>query len=83
MSAVRATNRARDAADEAEQRRTERKQALDKPTRERLETLAQDLYARTDATSKHASRALASYAAVAGNDERSQLNNLLGFDAYA
>lgn len=83
MSAVRATNRARDAADEAEERRTERKQALDKPTRERLETLARDLYAKPETTSRHADRALASYAAVAGNDDRSQLNDLLGFDAYA
>ena len=42
-----------------------------------------EAYAERHATSRHANRALAAYASVVDNDERSSLRHLLGFDSYA
>ena len=82
MAAVRAPNRTRDAADEPERRR-QPVQTVDQPTRERLAArLGSPLETHAPASAR-ASRALASYAEVADNGERSGLQDLLGFDAYA
>ena len=82
MAAVRAPNRARDAADEPA-RRGQPLQRIDQSEREHLVAQAQTLLDRHHAGSGRISRALASYSEVADSGERSGLQDLLGFDAYA
>ena len=82
VTAVRAPNRTRDAADEPERRR-QAVRTIDQPARERIAARLGNPWERHAPASAHASRALASYAAVADNGERSGLQDLLGFDAYA
>ena len=82
MAAVRAPNRARDAVDEPERRELPL-QRIDQSERERLVAQAETVLDKLHGGSALASRALASYAEVAGSGERSGLSDLLGFDAYA
>jgi len=82
VAAIRAPNRARDSADEPE-RRTQPLQRIDQPERERLASRMENRLEKHLGSSARASHALASYAEVAGSDERSGLHDLLGFDAYA
>jgi len=82
VAAVRAPNRARDAADESE-RREQPVRRIDPSERERLAAQVEALPDRQHDGSTRASRALASYAEVAEGGERSGLRDLLGFDAYA
>lgn len=78
VSAVRATNRTRDPADDAEARQR-RPAAVEPAERERLAATLQ----RQPAGSRHAQRALAAYAEVAEERQRNDLRELLGFDARA
>ena len=82
VAAVRAPNRARDAADEPE-RREQPVRRIEPSERERLAAQVETLPDRHHDASARASRALASYAEVAEGGERSGLRDLLGFDAYA
>ena len=83
VGAVRAASRARDATDEPD-KRSSRMPAVDPVERERLAARAERHLQRFDsAETMHAQRALDSYAQVAGEDRRRDLQALLGFDAYA
>ncbi len=83
VGAVRPGSRARDATDEPDRQST-RLPAVDPVERERLAARAEQNLQRYDnSESVHAQRALASYAQVAGEDQRRDLQALLGFDAYA
>ena len=79
LSPVEAPSRVRDAADEARNQRHAPRR-IDQAERERL---AERLVERQPHPSTRSSRALASYAEVSGNAERSDLRDVLGFDAYA
>lgn len=83
MPAVRAPTRARDVADEPEPRKPQSVNPIAQIERERLATVTKAGRDRQAAESLRAGRALASYAAVADDGERSGLRDLLGFDAYA
>ncbi len=83
VRAVHASGPARDAADEAD-RRHERVPRVDPLTHERLAAqIGPDPRQRDGAMSARAHKALASYARVAGEDQKQDLQRLLGFDAYA
>jgi hypothetical protein len=81
VAGVRAPNRARDAADETEQKEPPRR--VTQVEREELIETASVLHRQDEANSRRASRALAAYADVADAPERASLRDLLGFDAYA
>ena len=83
MPAVRAPNRARDAGDEPEPRQPTALSSIAQSERERLAAELNTGRDRQAADSLRTDRALASYAAVADDGERSGLRDLLGFDAYA
>jgi hypothetical protein len=82
VSAVQATRRARDAADDAQDR-----QAVRRPTPVDDEEIAARIQSLAptpmEAGSMRANRALSAYAEVADDSDRSELRRLLGFDAYA
>lgn len=81
VAAVRPANRARDALDgEASQVPPRR---IDQVEREQLAAQSANVTRHRDSGSLHVNRALAAYTDVAGDDERSSLRDLLGFDAYA
>jgi hypothetical protein len=80
---VRAPNRARDAGDEPEPRRPQSVSPIAQIERERLAAAVDTGRDQRAGESLRADRALASYAAVADDGERSGLRDLLGFDAYA
>ena len=83
IGAVRAGTPARDAADDPDRRRG-RVPSIDPVERERLMAHAEDHLQRyPNIDSPRAQRALASYTQVAGGDQRRDLHDLLGFDAYA
>ena len=83
MPAVRAPTRARDVADEPEPRQPQSVSPIAQIERERLAAVIHAGRDQNPAESLRADRALASYAAVADDGERSGLRDLLGFDAYA
>jgi len=82
VAAVRAPNRTRDAADDQD-RRGQPLRSIEQSERERLVAQAETLLDKHHGGSARVSRALASYADVADNSQRSGLHDLLGFDAYA
>ena len=82
ITAVRAPERARDAADQHAYRQQATK-AVDQAERERRIAQAENRFYQRQSTSPAVHRALASYAAVADVGERNGLRDLLGFDAYA
>ncbi len=83
VGAVQAPNRARNAADE-EERQRKQAPAADPAGREQMAARAGALVQPHDpALTTKANRAMASYAQVADDNERSGLQDLLGFDAYA
>jgi hypothetical protein len=81
IGAVRPANRARDALD-GDARQVPPRQ-VDQVEREKLAAQSASVTRHQDTGSLHVNRALAAYADVAGDDERSSLRDLLGFDAYA
>ena len=83
MPAVRAPNRARDAGDEPEPRQPQSVSPISQKEREHLAGVVQARPDRQPGESLRADRALASYAAVADDEDRNGLRDLLGFDAYA
>lgn len=85
VAAVRPANPARDARDEAD-RQPVLFRMLDEADRERVYVRAETrghVGRQPDDASTHTHRALAAYAAVADQGERTGLRELLGFDAYA
>jgi len=82
VAAVRAPNPARDPADEAGSRPAQPRR-IDRVPHEQLAAHAPPVASRQLDNSNRADRALASYAQVAADGERSSLHDLLGFDAYA
>jgi hypothetical protein len=83
VPAVRAPNRARDAGDEPQPRQPHPVSPIAQIERERLAAAVETGRDQRPGESLRADRALASYAAVADDGERSGLRDLLGFDAYA
>ena len=81
VGAVRAPNRARDAADETDQKQQPRR--VTQVEREEMIETAGVLHRQDEVASRQARRALAAYADVADAPERANLRDLLGFDAYA
>ncbi len=81
VAGVSAPHQARDANDEPDPKRHPM-QALDVNLRTRLEAMNTGRDSHRE-ESLRSQRALASYAAVADDSERSGLRDLLGFDAYA
>lgn len=82
VGAVSAAKRARDATDDPG-RRQPVTPSIDPAERERLSARADGLVHRTASGTLRANRALAAYAEIADQGERSDLRDLLGFDAYA
>lgn len=82
VAAVQATQRTRDATDDAERRPTSSGPVV-QAERERLHANGDAVFGRHSDASTRAHRAIAAYAAVSDGGERSSLRDLLGFDAYA
>lgn len=82
MGAVSAPKPARDATDDPA-RRQAAMPSIDPAGRERLAARADGLLHRSASGTLRAHRALAVYAEIADQGDRSDLRELLGFDAYA
>ena len=82
MGVVRAPSRTRDTLSEGEQRPPPTRVAAAAEREELAAKIVRQPGGEQDGSAR-ARRALASYHDVAGNTERSELREMLGFDAYA
>ena len=80
VSAVQPSRRARDVSDDSADRGVVRRPQLDQ---EGLAARAEAYARQVPTPSSRAGRALAAYANVADQGDRTELRDLLGFDAYA
>lgn len=83
LAAVRAPSPTRDSVEDAEGKRQKPPVVTAADVEHYAARAEAVVHPHEPSLSAHANRALASYGQVAGDTEKSDLRNLLGFDAYA